>query len=246
MTQRPKSKSVMKSRKIILLIVFILGLLGLWVMASFSAPNACAYASSNLEYIKSKIQTALAAEDLNMSKYHAYKALNGIEKTRGNFLDCGCEDSIVNLENALAHLKTATRAESLQSAKTALEKALANTINGMKALIQYERESSNPYGNDVLVMNTKDFVGDQDWLLPAHEATIKEQVRKSLLEFESSLEKVITDVDCEKAYGFVSNIYEESRSILLNTKLSEYKKQYHQRVKTLSHAALQKIGNCDR
>lgn len=76
----------MKSRKIILLIVFAIGLLGLWLMASFTTPaNACQYASTNLEYIKSKIQEAVVADNLNMTKYHAYKALNGIEKRRAIF-----------------------------------------------------------------------------------------------------------------------------------------------------------------
>ena len=72
----------MKNNKIILLVVFVIGLLILWLMASFTTPaNACEYASSNIEYIKNKIVDAVLADDLNMAKYHAYKALNGIEKT---------------------------------------------------------------------------------------------------------------------------------------------------------------------
>ncbi|MDC6386533.1 MULTISPECIES: hypothetical protein [Flavobacteriaceae] len=235
----------MKTKKTILLITFALGLIALWLMSSFTLPNACAYANSNLEYIKSKIQAAVTANDLKMAKYHAYKALNGIEKTKGNFVDCGCEGTIESLEKALSLLKTATRSEFLEDSKKALHRALENTLIGIKVLKTYERESSSLYGNDFLTMNTKEILDGPNWLSPPHSGTIKEQVHECLLEFETSLDKVVANVDCDEAKRYVTNIYEESRLILLNTKLSQYKKQYHQRVKTLSQAALQKIGACN-
>ena len=234
----------MKTKKTILLITFALGLLVLWLMSSFSAPNACAYANSNLEYIKSKIQAAVTANDLKMAKYHAYKALNGIEKTKTNFVDCGCEGTIESLEKALSLLKTATKSKFLEDSKQALHKALENTIIGLKVLKAFEHESSSPYGNDFLTMNTKEILDGPKWLSPPHSGTIKEQVHECLLEFEMSLGKVVSDVDCAEAKRFVTNIHEESRLMLLNSKLSEYKKQYHHRVKVLSQAALQKLGDC--
>lgn len=234
----------MKTKQTILLITFALGLMVLWLMSSFSAPNACAYANSNLEYIKSKIQAAVTANDLKMAKYHAYKALNGIEKTKGNFVDCGCEGTIESLEKTLSLLKTATKSEFLEDSKQALHRALENTMIGLKVLKAFEHESSSPYGNDFLTMNTKEFLDGPKWLSPPHSGTIKEQVHECLLEFEMSLGKVVSNVDCAEARRFVTNIHEEARLILLNTKLSEYKKQYHQRVKVLSQAALQKLGDC--
>lgn len=234
----------MKTKKTILLITLVLGLIALWLMSSFSAPNACAYANSNLEYIKSKIQAAVTTNDLKMAKYHAYKALNGIEKTKANFVDCGCTGTIESLEKALSQLKTATKSEFLEDSKLALHRALENTIIGIKVLRVFEHESSSPYGNDFLSMNTKELLDGPKWLSPPLSGTIKEQVHECLLEFETSLEKVVTDVDCAEAKRFVMNIHEESRLILLNTGLSDYKKQYHQRVKVLSQAALQKIGDC--
>ncbi len=234
----------MKTKKTILLITFALGLLVLWLMSSFSAPNACAYANSNLEYIKNKIQAAVTANDLKMAKYHAYKALNGIEKTKTNFVDCGCEGTIESLEKALSLLKTATKSKFLEDSKQALHKALENTIIGLKVLKAFEHESSSLYGNDFLTMNTKEILDGPKWLSPPHSGTIKEQVHECLLEFEMSLGKVVSDVDCAEAKRFVTNIHEESRLMLLNSKLSEYKKQYHHRVKVLSQAALQKLGDC--
>jgi hypothetical protein len=43
----------------------------------------------------------------------------------------------------------------------------------------------------------------------------------------------------------VSNIHEEARLTLLNTNLSQHKKEYHQRVKTLAEEALEELGDCN-
>lgn len=236
----------MKTRKIILLIVFALGLLGLWLMASFSSPaNACQYASSNLEYIRSKIQDAVLAEDLNMAKYHAYKALNGIEKTRANFLDCGCEGAIESLESTLDHLKKATKASVLTKSKLALHKALEKTIIGINVLEEFEHETSSDYGSNVLVMNTTDVLDFKNGMMLTQGSTVKKQVHQCLLDFESSLSKVVSDVDCEDANRFISNTYEEARLTLLNTNLSQHKKEYYHRVKTLTKEALDELGDCN-
>ncbi|MCB0372239.1 MAG: hypothetical protein KDD31_04415 [Muricauda sp.] len=234
----------MKNKKIILLIVFMLGLLALWLMSSFTKINACAYANSNLDYIKSEIQSAVVSKELEMAKYHAYKALNGIEKTKNNFLDCGCEGTIESLENTKTELKIAAKAESLGSSKLALHRALENTLIGIKVLRVFEQETSSSYGNDILVLNTKEALNDQNTLFLTHGSEVKKQVHSCLLGFESSLDKVVTDVDCKDAHRFITNIYEESRLILLNTKLSPHKKEYHQRVMTLSEEALKKLGDC--
>ncbi|MBO0329255.1 hypothetical protein [[Muricauda] lutisoli] len=236
----------MKSRKIILLIVFVIGLLGLWLMASFNSPaNACQYASTNLEYIKNQIQEAVLAKDLNMAKYHAYKALNGIEKTKSNFLDCGCEGAIESLGTTLSHLKSATKSNALQNSKLKLHKALESTIIGLNVLKEFGQQTSSDYGSNVLVMNTKEVLDFQNGMLLTQGAAVKKQVHQCLLGFESSLNKVVTDVDCKDANRFIKNIYEESRLTLLNTELSQHKKEYHQRVKTLAEEALEKLGNCN-
>ena len=236
----------MKYRKIILLIVFVIGLLGLWLMASFSAPaNACQYASSNFEYIKSKIEEAVAASDLKMAKYHAYKALNGIEKTKNNFLDCGCEGAIASLETTRSHLKKATKASVYQKSNTALYRALESTMIGINVLEEFEQQTSSDYGSNVLVMNTTDVLDFQNGMLLTQGSAVKKQVHQCLLSFESSLDKVVSDVNCEEAERFINNIHEEARLTLLNTNLSQHKKEYHQRVKTLTKEALEKLGDCN-
>src|SRR5690606_285000 len=153
----------MKSRKIILLIAFILGIIGMWMMISLAPPNACEYASTNLEYIKSKIQEAVKAQDLKMVRYNAYKALNGIEKTRINFEDCGCTATMDRMEEVLSQLKTATKVDSMEKTKTILAQALENTIVGLEELRDFHWEHSSPYGADLLYLNTKEMPNDQNW-----------------------------------------------------------------------------------
>ncbi|MBO6830776.1 hypothetical protein [Allomuricauda sp.] len=227
--------------------ILIVGLaMGLFIMTSFSKPaNACQYASSNLEYIKSKIQDAIMADALQMVRYHAYKALNGIEKTRENFLDCGCEGALESLENTLTHLKSATKSNDLKKSKSALHKALETATIGGNVLNAFAQETSSEYGSNVLVLNTKNAINFQDGMFLTQGSAVKKQVHQCLLGFESSLEKVVTEVDCADAHRFITNIYEESRLILLNTELSQHKKEYHQRVKTLTQEALQQLGDCN-
>ena len=213
----------MENKKSILLTALAMGLC---FMTSFTKPaNACQYASSNLEYIKSKIQDAIKEDALPMAKYHAYKALNGIEKTRENFLDCGCEGALESLENTLSHLKAATKSSDLKKSKSALHKALETATIGGNVLNSFAQETSSEYGSNVLVLNTKNVIDFQDGSLLTQGSTVKKQVHQCLLGFESSLDKVVAEVECNEAHRFITNIYEESRLILLNTELSQHKKE---------------------
>lgn len=233
----------MKTRKIILLIVFIIGVLSLLLMASFTYRNACEYASSNIEYIKGELQSAIVSDEFEMSKYHAFKALNGIEKTRLNFLDCGCSAAIESLEKTSSYLKRATATKSFDDSKEWLHLALENTIIGIKVLRVFEQETSSAYGNDILILNTKD-AGEHEigTLLP--QGDLKKMVHNCLLGFESSLDKVVTEVECEEANRFISKIHEEAQSTLLRTELTTAKKEYHHRVKTIAKEALDRLGEC--
>jgi len=122
---------------------------------------------------------------------------------------------------------------------------LETTIIGINVLKEFEQQTSSEYGSNVLVLNTTDVVDFKDSMLLTHGSTVKKQVHQCLLGFESSLEKVVSDVDCKDARRFITNIYEESRLILLNTELSQHKKEYHQRVKTLTEEALQNLKDCN-
>ncbi|SHG17306.1 hypothetical protein [Flagellimonas flava] len=234
----------MKTRKIILLIVFILGVISLLILSSFISRNACEYANSNLEYIKIKTEEAITAENFEQSKYFSFKALNSIEKTRSNFIDCGCDGTIESLEAALFYLKESTKATSFRTSKKELHKALEHIAIGTKVLDIFEEEAVSAYGNDILFLNTKDALKHQGGIVLNEENTVKKQVHTCLLGFESSLDKVVTGVECKEAHQFISRIHNEAIETLLDTGLSEHKKQYHQRVKTITMGALKRLGDC--
>ncbi|GLU44089.1 hypothetical protein Musp01_17130 [Muricauda sp. NBRC 101325] len=213
--------------------------------SAFKTPQACTYASSNLDFIKTEIEKAVSSKDVNMAKYHAYKALNSIEKTRSNFLDCGCDGTIESLEKTLSFLKNATKSDNFRNSKTNLHIALENVMIGEKVLRIFEEETRSSYGNNVLVMNTKNALESENSIFLTQGQAIEHQVHNCLLSFETSLDKVVTDVDCPDAQRFISNIHEEARLILLNTELSPHKKEYHQRVKELSENALNRLKKCN-
>ena len=234
----------MKKNKIILFIVFIIGVISLLLLSSFISRSACEYANSNIEYIKNQMQEAVVANDFEMSKYYAYKAINGIEKTRLNFIDCGCQGTIESLEKALYYLKKGTKETTLKGAKKYLHIAMESTTIGINVLKEFEQDFSSPYGNNVLVLNTKDALEHQtDDPMPQGEH-LRKHVHNCLLGFETSLDKVVNEVPCAEAKVFISKIHEEARLKLLNTGLSEPKKQYHQRVKTIANDALLQLGDC--
>ncbi|MCL6272688.1 hypothetical protein M3P19_01645 [Muricauda sp. 2012CJ35-5] len=235
----------MKTRKVILLIVFILGIVSLLILSSFISRSACEYAHANLDYIKIKTEAAIGADNYEQSKYHAFKALNSIEKTRANFVDCGCNGTIESLEAALFYLKDATKAKSFSSSKRYLHTALENLEIGSKVLKVFEQDSIDSNVNQVLLDNTQDALNDHEVIILSDMDPIKSQVHNCLLGFESSLAKVVTDVDCKEAYAFISNIHEDAGETLLNTELSAHKKEYHNRVRTIAMSALNRLGKCN-
>ena len=174
----------------------------------------------------------------------AYKALNSIEKTRSNFEECGCDTAIESLEAALFYLKDATKAPSLSESKTLLHTALENMEIGSKILKAFGEESISTYGNEVLFLNTTEALKQQGGVVLNDANPIKQQVHNCLLGFESSLDKVVTGVECNEAYAFISKIHEEAGETLLDTELSEHKKQYHHRVRTITMGALERLGKC--
>ncbi|TAI49437.1 hypothetical protein [Flagellimonas allohymeniacidonis] len=236
----------MRSRKTVLVIIFILGLIGLWLLSSAGLPNACEYANSNLEYIKKQTESAITSEDFELSKYYAYKAINSIEKTRSNFEDCGCYEAIESLDHTLTSLIEATRAESLKSSKKSLNKALENTMIGITELKLYGPgpSISGQYRDDMLVMNTKEVLDSQGGIINPKKVDMKQEVHNTLIKFETSIANIVSSVDCAEAKRFIQATFDNANVALLNTELTVRKKIYHQRVKTITKRALLELSDC--
>ena len=189
-----------------------------------AADNACDYAGSNIDYIKSQTEKALAAENLNQTRYFAYKALNAIEKSKQQLEECGCEYAFKSILEGLENLKKATRVSSLAGTRILLNRALENTMGSLDALEQHDELHRSKYASDVLAMNTKEINTQRLNALQPSGPVLEKKIDKFLEAYKTSLNKVVQSVDCREAYEYARKVYEHCEDQLLNVKLTEAKK----------------------
>ncbi|MCK0190190.1 hypothetical protein [Arenibacter sp. F20364] len=214
-----------------------------FIFSSFKSNKACEYAGSNIGYIQSQTEKAIASEDINMSKYFAYKALNAIVKSKTQLEDCGCEHALELIHESSVNLTNATRATSLPSAKILLKKALDNALGSIEAIDEHDSHDSR-YNNDVLAMNTKTSIAEKESHKPLDHITLENKVDIALEKFKKSLDKVVESVDCKEALAFTQNVYDICEQQLLKPNLSEGKKYYNLKTKEIAANALKKLSGC--
>lgn len=214
-----------------------------FVLTSFKSNQACEYAGSNIGYIQSQTEKAIATEDINMSKYFAYKALNAIVKSKSQLEHCGCEHAIGLIQESAINLTNATGATSMPSVKILLKKALDNTLGSLEALNDHDSHNSR-YNNDVLSMNTKTSMAEKEFHDPLAKNNLETKVDIALEKFKESLNKVVETVDCKEAKAFTQNVYRICEQQLMKPNLSEGKKYYNLKTKEIAANALKKLGNC--
>ncbi|MEM1337944.1 MAG: hypothetical protein AAF634_12880 [Bacteroidota bacterium] len=225
-----------------LLYTAIVAFLGLLLLTAFSSSNACEYAQNNTHFFKKQTQYAMAAKSFDKAKYHAYKALNGIYKTKANFKDCGCDTALKTVGNAEKSLKDATKAPSFEDAGVFLHIALKNIGLTLNALESLDHQYTEEYRDDVLVLNT---LTDRDTLLDANHQ-LHVIVEESLSGFKRSLIKVVALEECTAAKQFLQSTLETTRKALTIPTLTEAQRHYHNRVNTLAYEALSELENCPK
>ena len=227
-----------------LLCIAIIALIGLLLLTAASGYNACEFAQNNTLFFKEQTQQAIAAKSFDKAKYHAYKALNGIYKTKPNFKECGCENALKTVNNAEENLKEATRAISFEDAGVFLNIALKNiglTLNSLESL---EYQYTSNYGDHILVMNTAEVLDPPKKSIANPDHLMQETVERSLTKFKESLEKVVALDDCKTAKYFVRSIVEKTRKELSNPTLTKAQRNYHNRVNTFAKEALLQLESC--
>lgn len=221
-------------------IAFYIFLIG--VLASFKPNQACQYAGSNIGYVKAQTEQAIAEADLQLARFHTFKAINAIEKSKEQLEDCGCERAVENISEGSEHLRNAVKATTLASLRMLLEMALGETIEGLNALENHEKHTST-YGNDLLTLNTKQPTKNE-LSRPPGEMEMKQKIDSSLQKYRKSLDNVINTVGCKKAKSFAKTVYDNCSQELLKPNLSEGKKYYNLRTQQITAEALAKLGNC--
>lgn len=205
--------------------------------------NACDYAGSNISYIKAQTQNALDAQKLNMVHYYAYKALNAIEKSKQQFVDCGCEYAQQSIEASGNNLRKAIKVSSLLSSRMLLEKAMENTVGSFEALQVHHEIHVSEYGNDMLVLNTNVSKAPQKRFQPTQGKNLETKIDSSLVSFQNSLNKVVLTVECKEAQDFVQRIFKRCELELLKTNLTEGKRYYNLKTKEIAANALDDLEN---
>jgi len=195
--------------------------------------------------VKTEIEKAISNKDLQLVRYHTYKALNAISKSKKHLDACGCEYAIENLTEGSEYLKQATKATSLASSEILLKKALEETTESLEALKNHEQHDS-VYDDDVLVMNTTSPTKKRTYKEPHSKKMLRQKIDSSLIKYSISLTQVINTVDCKEARVFAERIYNDCEQQLLKENLSEGKKYYNLKTKEITAEALEKLGNCGK
>lgn len=225
----------------------ILMFLMLFSLSSFDMSKACDYAGSNIGYIKSQTERALTAEDINTTRFFAYKALNAIEKSKEQIEACGCEYAKESIYEGLDNLKKATRVTSLNSAKILLTRALDNSLGSLEAIRDHDEHlGGSIYANDMLAMNTKTAEKEKLRMVMPVGKELERKIDLSLVNYQNSLNEVVNSVECKEAYEFASKIYAHCEQELLKPKLTEAKKYYNLRTKQITAQALDKLKDCNK
>ena len=228
----------MRSFQSILIFVFSAAL------TSFTTNKACEYMGSNIGYIQKQTRKALDAADLNTTRYFAYKALNAIEKSKEQFVSCGCESAEESIYESLEHLKRATRVSSLTGTRLVLEKALTGIESSLQALEEYEELPQSQYGSEQLSINTRaSYMEELKGKIPVGKA-LEQKIDQALVSYQKSLEKVVNTVPCKEAYQLALKNYERCEQQLLRPELTEAKKYYNLRTKEITALALEKLREC--
>ncbi len=209
-----------------------------------ASSKACDYAGSNIGFVKSQTEKAIDAEDLNKSRYFAYKALNAIEKSKEQLQECGCEYAYKNILEGLENLKKATRVSSLTGTRILLNRALENTLGSLDALEQHDELHKSMYASDVLALNTKTAEENKLSSIQPQGKALEKKIDLFLEDYRNSLDKVVNSVNCKEAYAYARKVYEHCEEQLLTGKLTEAKKYYNLKTQEITAEALKELENC--
>lgn len=226
--------SIKSLRKVVFLILLI-------SLSSFNGNTECQYAGSNIDFVKSQTEKALSESDMNILRYHAYKAINAIQKTEEKLSNCGCKYAMEDLEKSLSNLKLATKQENLEVARDLLSMSLESTSHSITSLGEHQFHESNDDADSEENAVTKVNGGKRKF---ENVPIIYKRIDESLLQYQKSLKIVVETVECKEAHDFMKNIVDQCDKELLKKTLTEGKKYYYHRTKEITAKALNQLKGC--
>lgn len=215
------------------------------LFSSLGADTGCAYVGSNINFVRTETQKALGTDDLQLTRFHIYKALNAISKSKDQLGDCGCQDASERINEVSELLKSAAETTSLTNTRIFLRKALKNTVQGLEALRDHDLgQHESVFGTENLTVNTAHIENKEKLRPPPDEKVFKQKIDSALIHYTASIQIVFDTVNCTEARAFATEIYEHCEQELLRPDLSEGKKYYNLRTKKITAEALKQIGDC--
>lgn len=222
---------------------YLLCIIAFCFLSSFAPSEACSYAGSNMSYVQTQTEKALADNDLNKVRFFTFKAIKTIQTSVTKFDDCGCKDAEVSISESLTNLKAAARAKSLNGSRILLNEALQHTIDALDALSQHELHD-NAFASKEFELNST--IAEKETLSETNyeEINLHNRIDTSLLKYKASLAIVVDSLSCTDAKAFAVNIFEQCEQELLKNNLSEAKKYYNLRTKEITAEALLRLSEC--
>ena len=212
-----------------------------FLFAAFKPSSACEFAGSNINFVKTQTEKALATEDLNLIRYHAFKALSAIEKSKKEMKACRCEYASISVEESAYLLKRATKAIDIKDSKNLLKRALNNTVSGIDALQKHDEQHTRKKSDDLLAVNDDPNNSDANNPESSRKVTFKEKLDAALDKYSKSLDKVVRTVNCKDARAFAERVYKDCEQELLKEGLTKQKKYYNLKTQEITAEALLRI-----
>lgn len=199
-----------------------------------------------ISFVKEQTGLALQEEDLSLIRFHAFKALNTIERSRVQLEQCGCDYARKNLMESLENLKLSTRVTTLEGTRIPLSRALEYIKAAKEALQQHESTHDRPYGQEMMTVNNTPLSQTQARRILDEEKALEDKIEVALLNYERSLNDVVEGVPCEEALVFVKRIYAHSQNQLKRGDQSPAKKFYNLRTKEITEKAMARLRGCQK
>lgn len=206
--------------------------------------DACVNSESMIRFVEEQTEKALDEEDLSLIRYHTFKALNAIERTRLQLQNCGCDYARKNLLESLEKLKLASRVSTLEGTRIPLSRAMAYIQAGKEALKQHEEMHERPFGQQLAVTRTVSPDQTQAKRLIEEEKALEDKIEEALQNYQRSLDEVVQGVPCAEAMVFVQRVYAHCDKQLQDKNLTPSRKYYNLRTKEITENALSRLDEC--
>ena len=169
----------------------LIALAGWFLLLSATPEEACSNAEDMIRFVEKQTAQALEQDDMDLTRYHAFKALNAIERTRNQLQACGCEYTRKNLIESLENLKLATRVTTLEGTRIPLSRALDYIHAGKEALRDHDNTHERPFGQQLMASEGGMPSQTQAKRLIEEEKALEAKIEDALINYQHSLNEGI-------------------------------------------------------